>query len=87
MRQWLAVSLALLLVVSGVLPSMAAAATEKPVILEDAYNGKGTSPVDAYTYGSSKITISGTVGAGVSGRNLRVKITLGNGTEVPGMEK
>ncbi|QQE76715.1 S-layer homology domain-containing protein [Brevibacillus composti] len=62
-------------------------AAEKPIILEDAFNGKGTSVVDAYTYGSSKITISGTLGGGITANSLRVKITLGNGTVVPGMDK
>lgn len=86
-RQWLAVTLALLLLVTGVIPSLPVSAADKPIILEDAYNGKGTSASQAYTYGSSKITISGTFGGGVSGENLRIKITLGNGTEVPGLDK
>ena len=86
-RQWLAVTLALLLLVTGVIPSLPVSAADKPIILEDAYKDKGTSAVDAYTYGSSKITIGGTFGGGVSGENLRIKITLGNGTEVPGLDK
>ncbi len=86
-RQWLAVTLALLLLVTGVIPSLPVSAADKPIILEDAYNGKGTSASQAYTYGSSKITIGGTFGGGVSGENLRIKITLGNGTEVPGLDK
>lgn len=59
---------------------------DMPIIL-DGYAGKGTDPFNAEPFGSSKITLKGVFGAGVNGNALRLKITLGNGQIVSGLEK
>lgn len=58
----------------------------RPIIL-DGYQNQGIDPYNAVVFGDSKITLSGTYGAGLTGSNLRIKIITNNGQTVNDLEK
>lgn len=57
------------------------ASSDSPITITG-FAGKGTTPYTPVLYGESKITIAGTLGGGVVGSNLRLKLITNNGQTV-----
>lgn len=79
-RRWFALCLTMMMLVTGLIPALPASAatnTNNPITLTGFPND--TSAANPVVYGDSRLTITGTYGASVSGPSLRLKLITNNG--------